>query len=497
MIERSGCFKVWVRNDAAIVEGLLANRPAEAELTAYGDNDSVLDYLMESGLWRILTGMEADGLLCRNGYRPEVLNGVEVIRELAGIGRIQQCGKVLSDTRLMMQAGFNLARLSRAAARERSVIDTETLANHLARISPASAQRTFVEYVREMRVRRLIRGKVYAADAHEIVVRYGRKYERLGRVGKKHGFKLVILINVREDKERIVGFAFAPLQTSERAMLLEILERLHREVAPLKEWMQILLLDRGYWGAQYLLGLRKKYGIDVVTRAQHEGLEVVGYIETALEEASWQETVEEHSRLGTIRVRSAQVEDVPLYNGKGKLLGQVNAVVADEYDEKGQRLVGEDGKERPRFYYITTLPLTKRAASTRALYRRRWVIENQGFRELAQDWAINVLAGRRFAANYARIAVVLMLYNAERVMRMKDKEGWAKERERVRLMVGRGWLGGLNVVVYTPEGHLGLFRVRRYGEIVRQAERNRIVALLRSRYRRGRDLEDLLDNIEP
>jgi hypothetical protein len=250
MIERSGCFRVWLRNDAAVEEELLANRPAEAELTAYGDNDSVLDYLMASGLWTILTGMEADGLKCRNGYRPAVLNGIEVIRELAGVGRIQQCGKVLSDTRLMMQAGFNLARLRRAAAAERSVIDTETLANHLGRISPESAQRTFVEYVREMRARRLIRGKVYAADAHEIVVPYGRRHERLGRVGAKYGFKLVILINVREEKERIVGFAFAPLPTSERAMLLEILERLHREVASLEEWLQILLLDRGYWGGR-------------------------------------------------------------------------------------------------------------------------------------------------------------------------------------------------------------------------------------------------------
>jgi len=301
---------------------------------------------------------------------------------------------------------------------------------------------------------------------------------------------------VREERERIVGFAFAPLQMSERAMLLEILERLHREVASLEEWLQILLLDRGYWGAQYLLDLHEKYGIGVVTRAQHDGLEVVDYIETALQDATWQETIEEHSRLGTIRVRAAQVKDVPLYDKKEKLLGRVNAVVADEFDETGKRLVGEDGKERPRFYYVTTLPLTKRAYTTRALYRRRWVIENQGFRELAQDWSINALAGRRFAANYARVAFVLMLYSAERIMRMKDKEGWARERERVRLMVGRGWLGGLNVVVYTPKGHLGLFKVRRYGEIVRQAERSRIAALMRLYQRRGRDLKELLDRIE-
>lgn len=199
MAERWGGYKVWLRDDAAVEAELLANRTAEAELTGYGDNDSVLDYLMASGLWAILTGMKADGLKCRNGYLPAVLNGVEVIRELAGIGRIQQCGKVLTDTRLMLQAGFNLARLRRPAAAAGPVIDTETLANHLSRISPESAQRTFVEYVREMRARRLIRGKVYAADAHEIVVPYGRRHERLGRVGAKHGFKLVILINVRDE----------------------------------------------------------------------------------------------------------------------------------------------------------------------------------------------------------------------------------------------------------------------------------------------------------
>jgi len=496
MAEWSGGYKVWLRDDAAVEAELVANRSAEAELTGYGDNDSVLDYLMASGLWRILTGMEADGLKCHNGYRPEVLNGVEVIRELAGVGRIGQCGKVLSDTRLMMQAGFNLACLRRAAAGERSVIDSETLANHLGRISPGSAQRTFGEYVRALRAGRLIRGKVYAADAHEIVVPYGRRHERLGQVGRKYGFKLVLVINVREEQERVVGFAFAPLETSERAMLAEILARLHREVAPLREWMEILLLDRGYWGAKYLLGLHREYGVDIVTRAQHDGLEVVDYIETALADATWQEAIEEHSRLGTIRVRVAPVPEVPLCDKKGEVLGRVNAVVADEVDDSGKRLVGEDGKERPRFYYVTTLQLTKRAYRIRAMYRRRWVIENQGFRELAQDWSLNVLAGKRFAANYARIAFVLMLYSAERIMRMKDKVGWARERKRVRLLVGRGWLGGLNVVVYTPDGRLGLFKAGQYGEIVRRAERNRITALVRSYHARGRDLKDLLDNIE-
>jgi hypothetical protein len=63
-------------------------------------------------------------------------------------------------------------------------------------------------------------------------------------------------------------------------------------------------------------------------------------------------------------------------------------------------------------------------------------------------------------------------------------------------MIGRGWLGGLNVVVYTPGGQLGLFKVRHYGEIVRQAERNRITVMAKAYRRQGRDLKDLLDKLE-
>jgi len=48
--------------------------------------------------------------------------------------------------------------------------------------------------------------------------------------------------------------------------------------------------------------------------------------------------------LGTIRVRAAAVLDVPLYDKREELLGRVNAVVAYEFDERGKRLVGEDGK---------------------------------------------------------------------------------------------------------------------------------------------------------
>jgi hypothetical protein len=479
-----------------VAEQILTGRETESVLTAYGDNDLVLDFLFRSGFWSLLTGMPADGLHKHNGYCPAILNGVEVIRELAGVERIQQCGKVIHDTRLMMRAGFNLEHLNERTRRRKGAIDCETLTNHLARISPGSAQATFLEQVRLLRRKRWLRGTVYAADAHEITIPYGRRYERMNRVGDKYGFKLVILINISEEQERIVGFRLAPLATSERTMLAEILAVMDQQVAPLKGWLKILLLDRGYWGAEYLIGLKARYGIDVVTRAQHEGLEVVDWIEAALGAATWQEQDEERSQLGRIRVRTAGIEAVPLYAEGERLVGRVNAVVADEYDQKGQRLKDEAGKERPRFYYITTLSLRGRSYGIRALYLKRWVVENQGFRELTQRWHIDTLVARSFAANHARLAFVFMLYNAERCLRWKYRECWAAEKQRLADWGERGLLGGLAVVVYSKEGHLGLYTVPCYRELVARATQRQVVRRIRAGLEQGRSARDLLDELD-
>lgn len=390
---------LWTNDQEACEQAVSHGKAVEVVSTSYGENDFVLHFLRDSNLWAVMVGMEADGLRRANGKLPAALSGVEAIRELAGIERIQRCGKGLLDTRLMLEAGFNVEEITKAVQRRCGVIDPETLSNHLARISPTSAQRSFMEHVRLLRSRRWIRGGVYAADAHEVIVPYSRKHERLGKVGRKYGFKLVIVINVTEGRERIVGYSLAPLEVSERGMLMGILRRLEREVAPLDKWMKILVLDRGYWGARYLAELYRRYKVHVVTRAQHEGLDVVEWIETALADARWEEHLEQRSILSKIRVRVAGIGDVPLYEESGKLVGRVHAVVADEYDLSGARLRDEKGELRLRFYYITTLEAKPRPYSIRRLYLRRWVVENQGFRELCMRWKLDTLAGKRFWAN--------------------------------------------------------------------------------------------------
>ena len=107
-------FRTWVRDDAACEQALLRGDPVEVDLTGYGANDYLLEFLVGSGLWGTLTGMEPDRLRKENGKPWRALNGVQVLRELAGIGQISGCGKVIRDTRLMIAAGFNAEAITRA-----------------------------------------------------------------------------------------------------------------------------------------------------------------------------------------------------------------------------------------------------------------------------------------------------------------------------------------------------------------------------------------------
>jgi hypothetical protein len=485
-------YKAWFCDNPACKEAILTGQGHEAALTGYGENDFWLEFLVGSGLWETMVGMEATELKKQNGKPARVLNGIEVIWELADIEAVSHLGKILSDARLMMIAGFNVEELEKGNRKGKLVIDPETLSNHLSRINPESTQRSFIEHVRLLRQRRWIRGKVYAADAKEIIVPYGRKYEGIGHVGEKWGYKLVVLLNITPGRERVVGFSLAPLQKSERAMLREILERLHRDVAPLREWMDVLVLDRGYWGAEYLTGIRKDFGIDYVTKARDEGLDVVEHIEVGIQagDTRWVWCKEKHSLFGDIRVRSAAMEDIPLYDEKGRQVGTTNAVVSEEFDMQRQLLRNEDGSPR-RFYYITSLPVLKNPVKVRSYYRMRWIIENQGFRELNQRWNIERLAGRRLNAINARIAFALMLYNAEHIMKMRHPGPWQDQRYRLSGKWATG-LGGLSVVVYTPEGKLGLFSTKEYSALVKEAERRRIVAMLESAAAQGQTIEDVV-----
>ena len=492
-------FSTWLRDDPEAHRAILQGRDVDVEITAYAQNDFLLEFLMGSGLWEVLVSPRPAKLRKDNGKPWRALNGLEVLRELARVDRIAHLGRVISDTRLMMIAGFNAREIGRQRRRGGLVVSPETLSNHLARMTPPVVVNAFYRHVAVLREHKWIGPGVYAADAHEITFPHARNWQGMGTVGDAHGYKLLLLVRVSPGGERIVGFALSPLHVSEHRLLGIVLAQLERRVCPVRKLIDVLVLDRGYWGADFLLGLRKRYGFHFVTRAQHEKLGVVKDVEGLLRTAGpGLELKEERSRLGKIQVSLWGFDKVSLFADKDREVGKASVVVAEESDLKGRPILEPDGKPRPRLHYVTSLPAQADPYSVRKHYLLRWTIENQGFRNLTQRWGLDVAAGRNYRSILARTFFVLALANAESVVEEMFPGPWQEERKRLGKLGVQGVIGGEpGLAAYTPRGQMGLLSTPEYGSLVAQRERATIVAELRKASARGEALDDVIRRLAP
>jgi hypothetical protein len=472
-------WQLWREDKAAVTRQLEEGRKLDGHNSAFGDNDLIIGFLMVEGFWSVLTETKADLLKKENGYPPRMLNGLCALRELAGVERIAQSGKVLGDEALLRLVGFQAEQIESARAGGRLCVDPETLLNHLSRISEASVQRSWWEHVQLLKSKRWYRGGVYAVDGTDITIPYGQQknYEGSEKRGEAVGYKLVVVLNIDEGHERVVGWALGGLARSEKAMLKGILKELREQFGRLGDWMDVLVMDRGYWGAEFLGALKREEGIDYVTRTRDESIDVEKDAEglARREDTIWHEEPEEHSRLGNMQVRMAGFSGLPLYDEKGKNHGPCQVVIAEENDLKGQRL-----PDRPRFYYVTSLPVapanSKAVQQIRSYYRRRWSIENQGFWVLTKRWNLDALAGRGLNAIRARLNIVLQLYNAENCCAWKHPGTFQKELPRLKRPPKGERLGRPSIMVYTPDGRVGSFQANEYKRLITVAVTREVTA---------------------
>jgi hypothetical protein len=487
-------WQLWREDKAAVSQELESGRGLEGHNSAFGDNDLIVGFLMVEGFWSVLVDTEADLLKKGNGYSPRILNGLWALCELAGVERIAQSGKVLGDEALLRLVGFQAEQIEEARAEGRLRVDPETLANHLSRISKAAVERSWWQHVKLLRSKRWYRGGVYAVDGTMITIPYGQvdNYEGAGRMGEACGYRLVVVLNIEEGHERVVGWALGPLARSEKALLGEILKSLREQFGRLGDWMKVLVMDRGYWGSAYLEGIKRDEGVDFVIRAGNDELDIVKDVEgmSRLGSTIWHEVEEGHSRLGRMRVRMAGFQDVPMYDENDVDHGPCQVVIAEEYDLRGQRL-----PDRPRFHYVTSLPVDPASVETvqavRTYYRRRWCVENQGFWVLTKRWNLDTLAARNLNAIRTRLNFALQLYNAENCCAWKHPGTFQQELPRLKRPPKGDRLGRPSIMIYTPEGKVGAFQVKEYTGLLRAAFK----AKIRQGLGLGKSIEDILRDL--
>src|SRR6266571_48492 len=199
-------FRLWEKDRQRVEQDIVEGRPFEAFISERGRFDGMLDFLLRTGLWAAATEMRPSGLKKDNGIPYRLLNGVECLREMAGIDTPANCGPLLKDSYLLERIGFTAEKVESRLRNDRTVIDPESLLNHLDRFT-------------------------------------------------------------EQDLE--AGF----------------LQHLEKTMGPLREWLKILWMDRGYWGTDLFCELKQDYGIDFVSRVRDEKLDLNGAMQQQLEEA--------------------------------------------------------------------------------------------------------------------------------------------------------------------------------------------------------------------
>ncbi len=79
---------------------------------------------------------------------------------------------------------------------------------------------------------------------------------------------------------------------------------------------------------------------------------------------------------------------------------------------------------------------------------------------------------------------------------MKHPDLWQEVLRRQQAFGERNRLGGPSVAAHTPDGHLGVYTVAEYGQLVADRERHRLLHALREGLDQGEPLERVLDRLQ-
>ena len=276
---------------------------------------------------------------------------------------------------------------------------------------------------------------------------------------------------------RFIGCALGPINSDERALLTHIFQDIEKYLGKgkLKEIIDSLTLDRGYWGGHFLWKLNKRWGVNFATLVRDDDLDFVKHVEYYLRgvEPTFKERwikVTKRGKKIRKRIRICGINGLYLRRyskqGKEKDLGKVNAVVVYDKDRKG--------RERRRIY-VTTLDARKDPFKIYKFYKDRWRIENQGIRYLSQRWNLRDLAGRTLNSIQARIWCILILYNAVKILEMKYEGKMEKLKDEMREKGERSYLSGCALIVYGRDKYYGIFSGVKYARLTTK-RRNKEIA---------------------
>ena len=150
-------FRIWEKDRQRVEQDIVEGKPFDAFLTERGRFDALFDFMLQNGMWKAATAMRPSKLKKNNGIPYLLLNGVECLREMAGIDTPANCGPLLKDAYLLERIGFTAEKIQCRLRKDQTVIDPESLLNHLGRFNERDVEAGFLQHMEVIRHKRWLR----------------------------------------------------------------------------------------------------------------------------------------------------------------------------------------------------------------------------------------------------------------------------------------------------------------------------------------------------
>lgn len=476
-------YKTWRLNKEAAASAVIQQDEYNPITNGFGCNDFVMEFLKDEKLWDTLINSRSKLLKKENGKDPIILNEIMAIKELVGIRRISNSRPLFKDVNLMAELGFNLEEVISRSESGQGVISANTLRNHSDRIPVEESYRGFYEHVDFLRSKKWLRGGIYAVDGYEIEITVDNdktQYENAGSVWSdeenrwKYGYKLLLLVNIAKDRERIVGAYLDRIEVNEGVIFNKMLAHIEQYLCPFEDIVKILIADRAYWNEKLIRMLKKEKGIDIVMLAKSN----LGFVKKDLKDLIRQDRIEfmpyklenpkYYCRKTDIKLRkpSKQQKYIEVELAVERDMdfaafkdGYLNVVIRRECDKNGQYQY---------MFYVTTKQF-RDPVSIVNLYRLRTTIENDVNRELDQRWFMRSLAGRKRNIMLARIMMVIKLFNCEKILEMKHPKYYEEVKKRMKEKEKHSFLKEVDIAVYINKKNIfGIFKASEFARLIKE-----------------------------
>lgn len=407
----------WRRQDRAAVLECLRRGEYEAIVTSRQGALDTLAYLAaELGVLEAVECIEVERK--RDGIPDElllrtlvVLPFVEALGVSAAVDMLFEDAAILLQlgyTALQIQEGFNGRYRNEGGEKSEGArpCHPDVLRTELARIRPGSLSVFRRRCIKELFERRLVRGKTYAVDGSGL----GKRWQVVG------------VLNVNKERSIWVTWRLLAGKSSEKGKEGSVLREMVDEVREIggQDAIEWLLMDALYADGPLLAWLKYGRDIDALVRLPEDRdmyLDLWSLLN--MDPKDWQTHTDVRYVAGRKQVRDMRV------GGIGDLTSWDSFVAAAmQYGEEHATLWGcaihsvdrDDPQQREEWALVSTRPFST-GWQAYTMWRNRWRIENNGFRELKQGWHLE-----RAPWSYsnqttvtARVTFTLIAYNVAEI----------------------------------------------------------------------------------